>query len=932
MTVVLAIVGAIIGALFFNRHGFLNELGFIPGAMLGYLFGAFLDLRKQVASLQHEMSLAKASSAEHQAENKKPAEIQKTKISSSAARVSADIQPVRIETSSHENQPGFDDAELERQAMAVTPAMHTAPPPVRTQTITHTIKHEPYKPDTSTTVDEPAIIRYVREYFSGPNLLVRVGVIVLFFGVAFLLKYAAERTHLPIELRLMGVAIGSMVMLVIGWRLRTKHEDYALVVQGGAIGVLYLTVFSALRLFEVLPAAYALIILTAVGIFSAILAIIQNARSLAILGICGGFLAPILTSTGAGNHVVLFSYYALLNAGIFGMAWFRAWRPLNLLGFIFTFVISTFWGVTRYQAENFASTEPFLILFFLFYVAIAVLYANRQAPDLKNYVDGTLVFGTPIIAFGLQAGMMQQYEMLQNFEYGLSVSAVVLSLFYLTLAKILFDRQRDSLRMLVESFLALSIVFATLAIPLALDGRWTAGAWALEGAAVLWIGVRQNRVLARVFGSLLQFAAGFSLLTDYSYHAAPLAILNSVYIGGVLVGFAGLFSAWFMQRNKSKLKEFELIISSILFGWGVLWWLGAGLREIDRFIPNQYSTSTILTFVALSSAAFSLLHKRLSWPAAIVPALGLLPAMVLIAYLQWFAASHPFVNLAYIGWVLSFALIYRIVLRHENEVSGPIIRGFHMCSLWLLAFILSREAAWLINDAVQGQGTWPLIAWALVPGLLLGSLSVLGQRISWPVTAHLETYLGVAATPLAGFLWLWSLFTNFSSDGNPYPLGYLPILNPLDLAQIFVFIVLAAWLLKLRQLEMPVFAEFSQQARYAVIAATLFVWLNAALLRTLHYWADVPFNMHSMMQSVLVQASIAIFWSVLAMVLMRYASQKNQRAVWMVGGALMAAVVLKLFTVDISGIGSLERIISFIGVAVLMLIIGYIAPLPAKKQ
>jgi uncharacterized membrane protein len=885
-------------------------------------------LRKQVTSLQHEISLAKASRAEHKAENIKPAEIQHAKVTPSASRISANIQPVRNETSSQEPQISLDEAELERQAMAATPV---TPTPIRTQTVSHAIEKDPYRASTITQVDEPAFIRYLREYFSGPNLLVRVGVIVLFFGVAFLLKYAAERTHLPIELRLTGVAVGAMVMLAIGWHLRTKHEDYALVMQGGAIGVLYLTVFSALRLFEVLPAAYALIILTAVGIFSAILAIVQNARSLAILGICGGFLAPLLTSTGAGNHVVLFSYYALLNAGIFGMAWFKAWCPLNLLGFIFTFVISTFWGVTRYQAENFAGTEPFLILFFLFYVGIAVLYALRQTTDLKNYVDGTLVFGTPIIAFGLQAGMLQRYEMLQIFEYGLSVSAVVLSLFYLMLAKILFDRQRDSVRMLVESFLALSIVFATLAIPLALDGRWTAGAWALEGAAVLWMGVRQNRVLARLFGSLLQFAAGFALLTDYHYHAAPLAIFNSVYIGGVLASFAGLFSAWFMQRNKSSLKEFELTISSVLFGWGVLWWLGAGLREIDRFVANQYSISAVLAFIALSSAAFSLLHKRLTWPAAIVPALGLLPAMVLIAYMQWFAASHPFANLAYIGWLLSFALIYWIVRRHENEVSGPIIRAIHMCSLWLLAFILSREAAWVINDAVQGQGTWPLIAWALVPGLLLGGVSVFGQKLRWPVAAHLETYLGIAALPLAGFLWLWSLFTNLGSDGNPYPLSYLPILNPLDLAQIFVFIVLASWLLKIRQLEIPVFGEFPPQARYAVIAATLFIWLNAALLRTLHYWADVPFNMYSMMHSVLVQASISIFWSVLAMVLMRYAAQKQKRTVWMIGGMLMAAVVLKLFTIDISGIGSLERIISFIGVAVLMLIIGYIAPLPAKK-
>jgi uncharacterized membrane protein len=163
-------------------------------------------------------------------------------------------------------------------------------------------------------------------------------------------------------------------------------------------------------------------------------------------------------------------------------------------------------------------------------------------------------------------------------------------------------------------------------------------------------------------------------------------------------------------------------------------------------------------------------------------------------------------------------------------------------------------------------------------------------------------------------------------------LSYLPLLNPLDLAQIFVFIVLASWLLKIRELEISILDEVPREARYALIAIPVFIWLNAALLRTLHYWADVSFNMHSMMHSVLVQASISIFWSVLAMGLMRMATQKQIRTLWMAGGVLMAAVVLKLFTIDISGIGSLERIISFIGVAVLMLIIGYIAPLPAKKQ
>jgi uncharacterized membrane protein len=918
MTIAFAIIGAIIGALYESFFSF------IAGGTLGYLLGTVLGLREEMSALKKELKLLTSARAEQR----------QTEIKAVAAPVqTATLTPEPTSPLSVTPAPAQTaGASLYKEAVTeVAPkvlpetASDFAPTPPRAET-KPTASHAAIKP-----VDEPAIIAYLRNYFSGENILARVGVIILFFGVAFLLKYAAERTHVPIELRLMGVALGAIVMLVIGWRLRTKYEDYALVMQGGAIGVLYLTVFSAMRLFDVLPAAYALIILAAVGIFSAILAIAQNARSLAILGICGGFLAPVLTSTGAGNHVVLFSYYALLNAGILAMAWFKAWRLLNVLGFLFTFVIATFWGVTRYSAENFASTEPFLILFFLFYVAIALLYALSQSVEIKNYVDGTLVFGTPMVAFGLQAGMMQQQAMLQIFEYGLSVSAVVLSLFYLTLAKILLARQRDNLRLLLESFIALGIVFATLAIPLALDGRWTAGAWALEGAAVVWMGVRQNRMLARLFGSALQIAAGLALLDDYHYHTTPYAILNSVYIGGALISVAGLFSAWFMQRSSSLLKQFERPVANVLFAWGTLWWLGSGLREIEHFIQYKQVFAMSILFVAGSSVAYSLLHTRLNWRVARIPALGLLPLLWLMAYVQWYWVAHPFAGSGYVAWPFAFLMLYWILRREETQLSASLTRAWHMGALWLFTMLASKEAAWAINDGVQGQGTWPLIAWALVPGLILGALSLRGQQIRWPVAAHLQTYLGVAAAPLAIFILLWSLFSNFNSDGNPYPLSYLPLLNPLDLAQIFVFLVLGSWLLKIRALQITTFDEVPREARYALIAIPLFVWLNAALLRTLHYWADVPFNLHSMMHSVLVQASLSIFWSVLAMGLMRLAAQKQIRTLWMAGGVLMAAVVIKLFTVDISSSGSLERIVSFIGVAVLMLIIAYIAPLPAKQ-
>ena len=238
-----------------------------------------------------------------------------------------------------------------------------------------------------------------------------------------------------------------------------------------------------------------LVLLAAMAIFSAMLAVLQDSRSLAAVGVSGGFLAPILASTGGGSHVMLFSFYALLNFGILVVAWYKAWRVLNLLGFAFTFVIGLTWGARYYRPELFASTEPFLILFFVFYVAIAVLFALRQEATIQSRVDGTLVFGTPLIAFGLQTALVR------DFEYGAAFSALALSSFYLLLAKVLFAKGRDNVPFLCETFIALGVVFGTLAIPLALDGHWTAAAWALEGGHRLGrcAPKKSNRPWLRVF-------------------------------------------------------------------------------------------------------------------------------------------------------------------------------------------------------------------------------------------------------------------------------------------------------------------------------------------------------------------------------------------------------------------------------------------------
>src|SRR5215475_6541158 len=127
---------------------------------------------------------------------------------------------------------------------------------------------------------------------------------------------------------------------------------------------------------------------------------------------------------------------------------------------------------------------------------------GKQWGTLTGYIDGTQIFGTTIVAFALQTAMLHEKPM------SLAYSALILSALYLAVAYGLKRRNADTQRLLVESFIALGVAFLTLAIPLALDARWNAATWALEGAALIWVGCRQKRIQPRVAGALLNVAAG----------------------------------------------------------------------------------------------------------------------------------------------------------------------------------------------------------------------------------------------------------------------------------------------------------------------------------------------------------------------------------------------------------------------------------------
>jgi uncharacterized membrane protein len=768
------------------------------------------------------------------------------------------------------------------------------------------------------------LIGHALAWLKRGNPLARVGIVILFFGGVFLAKYAAEHSLFPIELRFMSLAAGAVALLIVGWRLRAKRAVYAEVLQGGGIAGLYLTVFAASSLYHLLPLGLAFGLMVLIALAAAVLAVAQNALSLAVIGTAGGFLAPVLVSTGSGNHIALFTYYAILNVGIFAIAWFKTWRVLNVLGFVFTFTITGLWRAKGYEDADLLSADLFLILFFLMYVGVSILNCIRQPPILKGYVSGSLVFGLPVVAFTLHA------TLIARIEYALAWSALATGAFYLVVAWSLLRSGRDTFRLLVEAFAALGIIFASLAIPLAFDTRTTAAMWAVEGAGLVWLGVRQQRKLARAFGALLQVAGGIGFLIGLHRVHDELPILNAAFLGAAMLAISGVFTGYTLFRNRAQQAGYEAG-SSIAFAlWGTVWWLFGGSAEISRSAPD-WVLGLVLIYVASTSGILTLLGVRLEWPTArriglYLPAFGALVGTVVAL-----DAHHPFAEGGVAGWALLFAVFYWTLRRAEREATLPVLalRALHSGAAWILSVVIAWEATWQVD--LHAAGVWPALPWGIVPAAMLAWLGRRKLQPSWPLATHADFYRTLVAAPMVICVALWLLAVNVSSIGDPVWLPYVPLLNPLDVSVALCLAAAALWWTSLEESQRSRVWPLDVRILIAIVAAIAFLWLNAALIRALHHNFGAPITMYGMARSQFVQAALSIFWAVLGFAAMTLAARKRWRYVWIVGGALMLVVVAKLFLVDLSNVGTIARIVTFLTIGALLLVTGYLAPLPPKR-
>ena len=757
---------------------------------------------------------------------------------------------------------------------------------------------------------EPSkLMLFLGNYFTKGNLLVRIGGIILFFGLAFLAKYAAEYSTISMQTRLIFIALTAIALIVLGWKLRNKDGIYGQVLQGLGIAIFYLVIYVASKFYALLSFDIAFILMLMTVVLGSILAVIEKSQPLAIFSTIGGFIVPILVASNDGSHVVLFSYYALLNLAIFIQAWYHSWRLLNILGFVFTFVIAGIWGVLRYNAELFVTTEPFLILFFMMYLTVSILFTFKHSFKPKNLIDGTLVFGLPMVVFPLQLNLVQ------NFEYAQAISAIILGALYLIFYRVFKNNEKTDL--LAQVFLLLSVIFFTISIPYLFDADVTAALWALESCVAIWIALKQNRVYSRYLAEALLFASAFI----YPSSVYSNGLTFSEYLGYVIVITAIFIASYLLDKNKRHLSRFDVIMPIVFLGLSVvLWFISTPLilMKYDVVNVNAFMFTLFLAgslfFIAIKYLNYNLLIKVLQ----VYLLLG-----IYFFFLGSYERVHPFESFGVVALGSFFLLNYFLLYQYDKF--WKYIKQIHILSIWFMVSILVLETIYFAKRLDVDKSIF-MIAIAIVP-LVVSIILLTYKKYGIWLEKYKEDYQFFAVGGFVFVLALWELIA-FSVAPDFHMLTYVPLLNPIDMMQILVLGLVCFWIYRNEKFLL----DDKKLFVYGLTSLLFLSFFTVVFARSIHMYGNVHYDINSLWHDMYFQTGLSILWSIIAISAMFLSKRYASRTIWLAGFGLLVLVVLKLFFVELASSGTIERIISFIIVGSLLLFIGYFVPLPPIKN
>lgn len=402
----------------------------------------------------------------------------------------------------------------------------------------------------------------------------RIGILAVLIGMAWFLKLAIDNHWVGPAGRVLIGLISGVGLIAWSERFRARGSpafSYSLKSIGS--GILYLSIWAAFSLFQLIPGAVAFAAMVAVTAFNGYLSWVQDSELLALYAIAGGFGTPLLVSTGENHEGSLFGYMLLLDVTVLILVGLRPWARLLFGAFAGTVFYVAGWWSTFYTAGQAMETAVFIGSFFLIFALAPRLACLKAAgPELDTAAQtsawdklATVLMPLLNAAFGFLAfyGLIDS----RHADWAQPWVAVAFAGFYLGLLRLPSRGVwRASPQLLAELHLATAVVFLTLAIPLKASGRWLTIGWLAEGAALLWVASRARSMLLRVL-ALGCLALALVDLMVVNPPASITPVFNERFATYLVAIAVFAFAGWIAMRaaavEEESSKEFWRVVAMV---------------------------------------------------------------------------------------------------------------------------------------------------------------------------------------------------------------------------------------------------------------------------------------------------------------------------------------------------------------------------------
>ncbi len=561
----------------------------------------------------------------------------------------------------------------------------------------------------------------------GTRWVLIAGIITVIFAVGFFLKYAYENQWIGPLGRVLIAATGGLIALLGGELTRRRGYDFvAKGVTALGFAILYATVFAAHRWYDLIGSVPAYALAIGITVAAMLYAVILNEIAIALLSLIGGYLTPVVLSTGENLPTLLFSYVLILSAGAMLCAYRRKWSAVNVVAFIGTYLLYTGWFERFYRpalrsgpTEQLAIALFWLAAFFLVFLLLPVLHTllRRVRSEVQ---DTVLVLANAAVVFYYLWTVL-----IQRHENWLALCSIVMGTAYLALMGLVFIRCRAD-RDLLNALLLAALAFVTVAVPLYFEMRAVAVIWAVEGFALSATGLRYRSKLTQLAaGAVLALATG-KLLFELPMHTESFRpVLNQAFGAWCFVAIAMLACHVLYRMDVHLDADVRQMAIQGLYAAGLLLLLVAISLELwyhDELNPTAAAGPGFLEQMPLVFAVFLLLFaaRPLRPRGPLCPTLAATIAVVgsvclVLAYPQFHRGRFmAFVTMDFVRGLALVAAVFAgawLLRRAESEQEGgpevpTLVALVGILALWLLM----TEEVWFYYESRKATEQWRLLA------------------------------------------------------------------------------------------------------------------------------------------------------------------------------------------------------------------------------